>query len=156
METIPSKQSSATLPGGLPPTKEADRGQVILLVEDDPQVREFTRDVLRRAGFQVLAADSERQALWLWTRHSRQIDLLLTDMLIPHCSTGVELAKKLQNSKVGLPVVYISGFGREINDCDRAFFQQSLFLQKPVPPGALIEAVSASLKSARKKRIVSN
>lgn len=133
-------------------TKEPDRRETILLVEDDPQVRELTRVILRRGGFNVLAADSECQALWLWTRHSRQIDLLVTDMLIPHCSTGVELAKKLQNSKAALPVVYISGFGKEIGDEDPDFFRRSPFLQKPVDPAALIEAVLNCLEAARKTR----
>lgn len=129
--------------------KVADRGETILLVEDDPDVRELIRDVLRRGGFNVLAADSECQALWHWTRLWRQIDLLVTDMLIPHCSSGTELARKLQNSKAGLPVVYISGFGREIGDEDRPFFQRSPFLQKPFAPAALLEAVTSCLATAR-------
>jgi len=137
-------------------TKQADCGETILLVEDDQQVREVTRDVLRRGGYNVLAADSERQALWHWTRHSRQIDLLVTDMLIPHCSTGVELARRLQNSRAGLPVVYISGFGREIGEEDRAFIHRSPFLQKPFTPAALIKAVAACLASVRRRERTSH
>jgi CheY-like chemotaxis protein len=143
--------SSAESAEGCSGTKQADHGETVLLVEDDPHVREFTRDVLRRGGYNVLAADSERQALWLWTRHSRQIDVLVTDMLIPHCSTGVELARKLQNSRAGLPVVYISGFGREIGEEDRAFSQRSPFLQKPFTPVALTKAVAASLATSRRR-----
>jgi DNA-binding NtrC family response regulator len=164
--TIPIREASSVSPrskspvspnqtGGTRGSKVEDRGETILLVEDDPHVRELVRDILRRGGFNVLAADSECQALWLWTRNWRQIDLLVTDMLIPHCSSGTELAKKLQNSKAGLPVVYISGFGREIGDEDRAFFQKSPFLQKPLDPSALIEAVTNCLATARKSSLKS-
>jgi len=142
-------------PGNPRGAKAEDRGETILLVEDDLQVREFIRDVLRRGGFNVLAADSECQALWLWTRNWRQIDLLVTDMLIPHCSSGTELARKLQNGKPGLPVVYISGFGREIGDEDRPYFQKSPFLQKPFNPVVLVEVVTRCLAAARKSSVLS-
>jgi two-component system cell cycle sensor histidine kinase/response regulator CckA len=121
----------------------------ILLVEDDPAMRELTRDILRRNGFTVLTADSDCQALWLWSRHAHQINLLVTDLMIPNRTTGVELAKKLLRERPDLPVLYVSGFGREIGEGDTAFLRKSPFLQKPYSPSALIQTVFDCLDQDR-------
>jgi CheY-like chemotaxis protein len=130
---------------GLAQLKSCDREETILLVEDDPALREVTRELLRKHGYQVFTADSDSQTLQVWERFSHQIDLLLTDMLIPHRTTGLELAKKLKREKPTLKVVFTSGFGREIGDRDPTF-ESSSFLQKPYAPEALLRAIAACLE----------
>lgn len=134
------------------PSRFRDRPETILLVEDDPGMREMTRYMLRRSGFNVLVADSDSQAQWIWSQHANQIDLLLTDMMIPNRCTGIELAKQFQNQRPDLPVVYMSGFGREISAGETAFVEKSPFIQKPCSGGELIETVAFSLAVARSRK----
>ena len=129
----------------LPPSKSFDREETILLVEDDAALREVTRELLRKNGYQVFTADSDSQTLQVWERFGHQIDLLLTDMLIPHRATGLDLAKKLKREKPALKVVITSGFGREIGDRDPAF-ESAAFLQKPYTPEALLRVISDCLE----------
>ena len=104
------------------------------------------RKILLNACYQVLTAESEAQALEIWERFNLQIDLLLTDVMIPHRTTGLELAKKLRATKPELKVIYTSGFGREICDRDPALMASS-FLQKPFTPDELMIVVAATLKT---------
>src|SRR5438046_1944234 len=120
--------------------------ETILLVEDDPVVSEMTCDILRRSGYLVLPAESEQQALKAWDRFARHIDLLLTDVMIPYRSTGLELARKFKRSKPRLKVVFTSGFGPEI--CSGVpTLTGGLFLPKPFSAGTLLRTVAESLKA---------
>lgn len=134
-----------------PAAKTPDRGETILLVEDDPALRELTRDVLRRNGFTVLTADSDCQALWLWKRHSHQINLLLTDLMIPNRTTGAELARKLRGERPDLPVIFVSGFGIEVGEGETTLLRKSPFLRKPYSSSTLLQTVLDCLASAGQK-----
>ena len=101
--------------------------------------------LLRREGYQVLTADSESQALWVWERQSNTIDLLLTDVMIPNCATGIQLAKRLRQQRPSLQIVCISGFGRDIGAGDTHFVSQFPFLQKPCSSRLLLETVHRAL-----------
>ena len=120
--------------------------KTILFVEDDPVVREMTCDILRQSGYVVLPADSERQALKAWDRFAKRIDVLLTDVMIPYRSTGLELARKLKRAKPDLKVVFTSGFGPEI--CSGVpVLTGGLFLPKPFSATALLQTIVISLNS---------
>lgn len=114
----------------------------VLLVEDDMQLMELNRKVLLREGFRVFEATSEQSALFLWQRHSREIDIVLTDVMIPERTTGVELVKKLRASRANLRAVYTSGFGREIGGVDA----QEGFLPKPYTFRELIDTTISALE----------
>src|SRR3989442_10988802 len=100
--------------------KRPGGSETILLVEDDPVVLEMVSEILRQSGYMVLTAASAPQALKTWEKFGRLIDLLLTDVLIPCRSTGLELARKFQQSKPKLKIVFTSGFGPEICAVDPA------------------------------------
>jgi CheY-like chemotaxis protein len=120
--------------------------KTILFVEDDPAVREMACDILRQSGYVVLPADSERQALKAWDRFAKRIDVLLTDVMIPYRSTGLELARKLKRAKPDLKVVFTSGFGPEI--CSGVpVLTGGLFLPKPFSATALLQTIVISLNS---------
>lgn len=128
-----------------PRTSVPATGATILLVEDDRAVREFVRLVLMRQGFRVLEAESDQEALWVWDRHWRNIDLLLTDLMIPTCSTGVEIAKKMRSRKTDLRVIYTSGFSIEMAGFDFFESDDTLFLQKPYTNDILLGKVRQAL-----------
>jgi len=120
--------------------------ETILLIEDDPVVLEMMSEILRQSGYMVLTAASAPQALKTWEKFARLIDLLLTDVLIPCRSTGLELARKFQKSKPKLKVVFTSGFGPEICAGDPAM-TSGWFLPKPFSQAALLRIISNCLKA---------
>jgi CheY-like chemotaxis protein len=126
--------------------KRPDGPETILVVEDDLAVREMTCDILSQNGYLVLVAESEKQALKAWGRFARRIDLLLTDVLIPYRTTGLELARRFKRTKPNLKIVFTSGFGPEICSGVPAL-TGGLFLPKPFSAPALLRAIVTCLNS---------
>ena len=119
----------------------------VLLVEDDPQVREFGILALRGGGYEVLSADSASQAQRLWERQGGGIDLLVADMMIPNCSTGLELARRFRRDHPSLPVIIMSGFGPEIAGDQAPDLQALAYLRKPFKVDELLRMVANALRA---------
>jgi two-component system, cell cycle sensor histidine kinase and response regulator CckA len=83
--------------------------ETILLVEDEPAVRQLFATALTRAGYKVFEARNGEEAVKLFDQHSSAIDLLLTDMRMPYMG-GAELAKELRGRKNDLKLICISGY----------------------------------------------
>ena len=91
-------------------TSHLHRGnETILLVEDDQSVRELVRDYLRANGYTVLEALDGDEALKAVAAHQGSLQLLITDVVMPHMS-GPELAAKIQGLRPGLKVLFVSGY----------------------------------------------
>jgi two-component system, NtrC family, sensor kinase len=88
---------------------QAHPPSTILLVEDDPDVREVTAGALRETGYRVIAAEDGHEALAALAGAER-IDLLFSDMIMPHGINGVELARRARTVRPGLPVLLTSGY----------------------------------------------
>jgi PAS domain S-box-containing protein len=124
-----------------PKTPRVLRSHQILFVEDEPMLRDLTRRVLMEAGFSVLEAANAAQALEFAGRPEVDLDLLLTDVVMPGMS-GVELADTLRRRLPGLRVLLMSGYTEEIvlaEDSDYAF------VAKPFTPQSLVDAVLDTL-----------
>ena len=122
---------------------------VVLVAEDDEQVRGMVGNVLARAGFEVLSAAHPDEALVLSEQHDGPIDLLLTDVVMPKAS-GTVLAEKLRQTRPGLPVLFTSGY-TEDSIVRRGVLEAEVnFLPKPITPGRLLESVSAVLAAAKR------
>ena len=111
----------------------------VLLVEDDAAVRGLAREVLQEQGYTVLAAGSGEEALHAVETHAGQIDLLMTDVIMPGMA-GDELVEHLRLRLPGLKVVFVSGYASDsipkiVTDGDTAF------LQKPFPVVDLVRKV---------------
>jgi len=85
----------------------------ILLVEDDADVRMVTRDVLKGAGYQISEAANGSEALTIWRSQAPQIDLLLTDVVLPGGLNGRDLADRLQKERPELKVILMSGYNSD-------------------------------------------
>ena len=86
-------------------------GETILVVEDNPGVREYARNVLIELGYDVIDAGNADEAFTvLHTR--RRIDLLFVDVVLPRPMNGRELAQKIRSLKPDLPVLFTTGYTR--------------------------------------------
>jgi two-component system cell cycle sensor histidine kinase/response regulator CckA len=90
-------------------SKAGEKRQTILLVEDEPTVRQLFATALARAGYVVYEARNGDEALKLFDLHERAIDLLLTDMRMPFVG-GAELARRLRARRPDLKLICISGY----------------------------------------------
>jgi two-component system cell cycle sensor histidine kinase/response regulator CckA len=115
--------------------------EVILLVEDEPPVRELASRVLQACGYRVLEAASGVRALEVWHKHKDEIALLLTDVVMPDGMTGRDLAEKVQAEKPELKALFTSGYNAEIVGKDFVVKEGLNFLQKPYLPHKLAQVV---------------
>jgi CheY-like chemotaxis protein len=122
----------------------ADKSK-ILVVEDEPSLRLLVRKVLERSGFEVLEASSGVAALELWDKDKPQIDLLLTDMVMPDGMSGRQLAERLRADNPALRVLYTSGYSTDLLGKDLELEEGLNFLQKPYPPSKLVQTVRNAL-----------
>jgi two-component system cell cycle sensor histidine kinase/response regulator CckA len=83
--------------------------ETILLVEDEPAVRQLFATALTRAGYRVHEARNGEEAVKLFDQHADSIDLLLTDMRMPYMG-GAELAHHLRGRNKDLKLICISGY----------------------------------------------
>jgi two-component system cell cycle sensor histidine kinase/response regulator CckA len=142
---LPVDRSTAGI-GAVPSPGESDEGgnEGILLVEDDPAVREFVREVLASSGYRIYEAGDGNEASRVWGANMPQIDLLLTDMVMPGGINGGQLAKLLKEDRPGLKVIFMSGY-------DPEFAGKVLppgfghFIQKPCSTDALTAMVRSCL-----------
>jgi two-component system, cell cycle sensor histidine kinase and response regulator CckA len=130
-----------------PSISEPMRGgdETILVVEDEEEVRDFVVEVLKSYGYQTIVAKSGNEALEQWSRHKGQIDLLLTDMVMPGGLSGRQLAERLLAEDPALKVVYSSGYSPGLAGGDLAVLQDKTFLPKPYRPAKLLEMLRQCL-----------
>jgi CheY-like chemotaxis protein len=105
--------------------------ETILVVEDEPFLREMTQAILENFGYRILLAASGKDALAVWRQHAGNIDLVLTDMVMPEGVSGFELAEQLLVQKPGLKIILTSGYtANEVNP-EMLAKVRAQFLQKP-------------------------
>jgi two-component system, cell cycle sensor histidine kinase and response regulator CckA len=127
--------------------KELQSGdETILLVEDEPALRALARRVLERLGYRVYEAGHAAAALSIWAQHRAEVDLLLTDIVMPGGMTGNDLALKLQSEKPELLVVMTSGYNSAESGSVR-LNEGAQFMRKPYTVEMLSKTVRASLDS---------
>ncbi|HEV2197176.1 MAG TPA: PAS domain S-box protein [Candidatus Acidoferrum sp.] len=119
-------------------------GETILLVEDEPAVRELARTVLSEQGYTVIEAQNSEDAVRLAGKHRSEIHLLLTDVIMPRMS-GRDLAKHLTALHPYLRVLYMSGYTHNVIAENGTLEEGLSFLQKPFAPRALTQRVRETL-----------
>jgi two-component system cell cycle sensor histidine kinase/response regulator CckA len=130
----------------LPATKVPAPGQArmgtetILLVEDEPDLRELTRTVLASKGYTVVEARNAEEAERLVESQGTKIQLLLTDVIMPGIS-GRELAKRILARNGAMRVLYMSGYTYNVIAQGGTLERGVAFLQKPFTPSGLVEKV---------------
>jgi nitrogen-specific signal transduction histidine kinase len=118
--------------------------ETILLVEDEPRVRDAVQRALENYGYRVLSATHPEEARRVFDEHREAIDMLLTDVVMPGYD-GKQLYERISSGQPGLPVLYMSGY------TDRAILDHGVlnpgitFIQKPFSPAQLVRKVRAVL-----------
>ena len=119
--------------------------EAILIVEDEPVLREMARNILENCGYKIFEASSGKDALDVWERRTSPIDLLLTDMVMPEGVSGVELAEELLVAQPNLKILFTSGYtANEVNP-ELLARTHARFLQKPYAHNDLTRTVRECL-----------
>jgi two-component system, cell cycle sensor histidine kinase and response regulator CckA len=122
--------------------------ETILVVEDDPAVRTIAVRALGRLGYTTIAASDGAEGLEVAAKYPGPIDLLLTDVIMPHIS-GRELAVRLAERRPGIRVLYTSGYTQNVIAQHGVLDPGLHFLAKPYIPGTLLEKVREVLDSTQ-------
>ncbi|HEY1172597.1 MAG TPA: PAS domain S-box protein [Verrucomicrobiae bacterium] len=120
----------------------------VLVAEDEAAVLGLVTTILQKGGYHVISATSGDDALILWEMHRDEIDLLLTDMVMPGLLSGRGLAERIHEMKPDLPVIYSSGYSVEIVREGLVLREGVNFLPKPYPPTTLLQMVKDCLENA--------
>ena len=119
----------------------------ILIVDDDPRLRELVRYTLAREGFAVREAGDGKQALA--AVNARVPDLVVLDVLMPELD-GISVCRELRKSH-DVPVVFLSSRGEEVDRILGLDFGGDDYLAKPFAPAELVSRVKAVLRRTQKK-----
>lgn len=128
---------------------QSGRG-VILLVEDEPMVRETTRRILDRSGYTIIDATDGADAVRALDR-GVAVDLVLTDVVMPGTG-GIELAMHVARRAPGLPVLFMSGHAEDLPAMRDLIARGCTFLQKPFDARTLVAATQGAIEGARSRR----
>ena len=123
------------------------RQATILLVEDEAFVREVTVQVLRSAGYAVLTAMSAAEAGRIYSKFSSEIDLLLSDVILPD-ENGRLLAQKLRSQNAELLTLLVSGYADQVETQEAALAGVEC-LPKPFSARTLLQKVRTVLERKR-------
>ena len=130
-------EASEPVPVVVPEVPATTGRGTVLLVEDEAAVREATKRMLRKYGFNVIEAKHGQDALLLWESEGKAVDVVLTDVVMPAMG-GAELARALRKRRPELRVVFMSGYTQgtlELSSMDEA---ATRFLPKPFTADQLV------------------
>ncbi|MGD8399185.1 MAG: PAS domain S-box protein [Anaerolineae bacterium] len=146
---LPRVPGDAGLEGEQRPRVDGGHGsETVLLVEEDPAVRDMTSQILEEQGYTVLAAGGGPAALEVARAHDGPIHLLLADTVLPQMD-GRELASRLNTHRPDLRVVYISGYGTSVVTKRGASRAPGSLLPKPFTVEKLTQVVRRALDAPR-------
>jgi PAS domain S-box-containing protein len=112
----------------------------VLVVEDEPVVRDMTTQMLTRSGYRVIAVADGTEAIARLARLEEPIDVLVTDVVMPHMS-GIELAELVMDRYPDVGVVMLSGYTAQTLNLKRVTSRGATFVPKPVTSAQLVVAV---------------
>ncbi|MEY2411214.1 MAG: two-component system, cell cycle sensor histidine kinase and response regulator CckA [Verrucomicrobiota bacterium] len=119
--------------------------ETILVVEDEPALRDLVQEILEHKGYRVISAATGLQALKVWEERGKEIDLLFTDIMMPEGVSGRELADHVLRDNPDLKVIYSSGYSLDVVSPDFVIKEGTQFLQKPYNPETLARTVRECL-----------
>ena len=137
------------VPSPATPDPSGKSEPVVLLIDDEEDLRDIMRRMLERRGFRTLVASDGEVALQLCRDHPDAIDFVVTDLGLPGMS-GHEFAKAVAASQPNLHMVFISGLPQEIAVRKNLMAEDDILVKKPFSTETLIAALHAASKSSAK------
>jgi CheY-like chemotaxis protein len=116
--------------------QESVNGATILVVDDEPALRQAVVEILRSSGYTVLEAQSAPEAVSIAEKHSEELDVLLTDIVMP-VMRGPEVARRITKLHPSVHVIFMSGYAEGLPETELP--PNSTFLQKPFRFATLLE-----------------
>ena len=149
--------SEGFLPYVLPPastdevSQKTERGKVgsggtILFVEDEESIRGMTTMYLEAKGYRVINANDGAKAVMLWEKHEGEIDLVVTDLMMPGGLNGHQLVDQLKADRPNLKAIFVSGYGSDLFGESTFLDETTSFLPKPYRLKDLSELVQSCLR----------
>ena len=125
--------------------RSASRSLKVLVVEDEQPLRKLIVTMLEKIGYTVLTSSSTEEAIEIFSREKNQIDLLVSDVVMPGIN-GIDLQKILLSKKPALKTLFISGFPVEVMASKGLTDATIPFLLKPFTMASLAEKIKEILK----------
>jgi len=141
-----SPQTKASAQPGAPVAESTRSFDTVLLVEDEPAVRRVVRRMLDTRAKLVIEAHDGNQALEIIEDRLDEIDLIVTDMVMPRMG-GLALARVVAETRPDLPTLFLSGYPDDALDFEREPVKHRRFLQKPFTQRDLMQALESLLES---------
>jgi PAS domain S-box-containing protein len=144
---FPASVSAPEAAAPAPERRPAGSGEVVLVVEDEPEVRRMAERILSKSGYSVVATSDGNEALVLLRRPDQAVDLLLTDVIMPGM-LGTELLDAVEAIRPELKVILMSGYSHEVlGPGAGAGKHAATFIEKPFNSAELLQVVRAELDS---------
>jgi PAS domain S-box-containing protein len=129
---------------GGPAGRHPRGGETVLVVEDEDAMREVTRRILSRNGYQVLAAANGDEAVEFARHHPGGVDLLLTDVIMPRM-LGKEVANRLRALRPGIRILYMSGYAHPVLTSQGTLDPGVILIEKPFTESTLLGKINEVL-----------
>jgi two-component system, cell cycle sensor histidine kinase and response regulator CckA len=141
---IPATETPAEQPFVQTPSPRIGRGEAVLVIEDDEDMRALTVRILTQNGYSVVSADRGATAVTMLEDPANFFDLILTDVVMPEMS-GREVAKQAATLRPELPVLFMSGYAEDLVTDDNTKSKRFDVVEKPFTQAALLGSVAAAI-----------
>ncbi|MGE0067444.1 MAG: response regulator, partial [Solirubrobacterales bacterium] len=142
---LPVAGEDPEAPSGNPQASPMGKGQVVLVVEDEPEVRRMSERILTKGGYAVIGEERGGDAVGICEAWEQPIDLLLTDVIMPEM-LGTELVDRIRAIRPEMKVIYMSGYSHEVLAPAALLGNgSSAFLEKPFSSRDLLVTVDRLL-----------
>ncbi|MEW5803617.1 MAG: PAS domain S-box protein [bacterium] len=134
----------------IPLQKFQGKGERILIVEDEEEVRKLTVRILRDKGYSIIEASNVQEALEIFEQAKRKFDLVLSDVVLPD-QTGIELVEQLLSRQPEIRVLLVSGYTDQKSQWPKIKERGFRFLQKPYDLAELLRTLREILETGAVK-----
>lgn len=116
---------------------------VIVAADDEPFILQYIKHILDLENYDVVTANSVEEAWFILEQRQPEVELVLTDIVMPGSIDGLELADRIHRLDPDLPVLFISGALSEVDPRTAKVAEKQLLLRKPFNPKQLVDFVRA-------------
>jgi len=122
-------------------------GELVLIAEDEPVIREITKELLEQHGYRTIVANDGVEALSLYLQHKDEVKLVVLDMIMPYMD-GPTTIRALEKMNPDIKVIAVSGSTEKFKVAEAAARKPLRFLPKPYTTDKLLETLNEVLHDA--------